>query len=380
MLILEKLSDLVSQLNRYANYGTAELNALEKAANSIEKSWSQSTLGYHSRVYYSDFQLPPRGTAFDYTRGLAADPSLENSLGWQEYDHDSVIQIIEEKVGNSFISLLSTDYEKAMEVFDSVKSLVLSLIYANYPERDQFLQGLLEAIEASEIFFNNSFIETKMSQDEIISSDQRAIDEGPKIPPHIEVLQLVLAAKQSFESCNDLKKQILTLTAHIENIEHKIVKPESVSSISNNIFIVHGRDDATKDAVTLLVRDLGFQEIILDRQPNSGLTIIEKFEQHASNAGFAIALLTPDDVGALKEEADKELKLRARQNVILELGYFMGKLGRERVCLLLKGNLENPSDLDGVLYVPMGDEPQVWRYNLAKEMKSAGLPVDMNKL
>ena len=176
--------------------------------------------------------------------------------------------------------------------------------------------------------------------------------------------------------------------------------------LGNEVFIVHGRDDGAKDAVALFIRDLGFKEIILDKKPNSGLraclkslnaslreailgknalrpnnrlTIIEKFEKHASNTDFAIALLTPDDVGALREGADNELKSRARQNAILELGYFMGKLGRKKVCLIIKGKLENPSDLDGVLHVPMGNSDD-WRMKVAKEMKQAGLPVDMNKL
>ncbi len=146
-----------------------------------------------------------------------------------------------------------------------------------------------------------------------------------------------------------------------------------------SVFIVHGRDDAAKNAVVLFLRDLGFKEIILENQPNSGLTIIEKLEQLANNVRFAIALLTPDDVGALRNEADEDLKLRARQNVILELGYFQGKLERGRVCLLVKGELENPSDLDGLLYIPMKSEDG-WKLRLAQEMKSVGLPVDLNKL
>ena len=94
--------------------------------------------------------------------------------------------------------------------------------------------------------------------------------------------------------------------------------------------------------------------------------------------GFAIILLTPDDVGAPKDKQD-ELKPRARQNVVLELGYFMGKLGRERVCPLLKDEVEKPSDIDGLVYVPM-DNFNGWQLKLAKEMKQAGLSVDSEKL
>ena len=152
------------------------------------------------------------------------------------------------------------------------------------------------------------------------------------------------------------------------------------STFGDEVFIVHGHDDGVKGDVALFVRDLGLKEIILDRQPNEGLiAILDKFEREAKKADFAIALLTPDDVGALKGEADDQLKPRARQNVIFELGYFIKALGREKVCVLLKGELENPSDLDGILYVSM-NSPNGWRLPLATEMKQAGLSVDLNKL
>ena len=150
------------------------------------------------------------------------------------------------------------------------------------------------------------------------------------------------------------------------------------STFGNDVFIVHGRDEAAKHAIARFVERLGLKPIILDEQPDAGLTIIEKLEREARNVGFAVASLTPDDVGALKDESNI-LKPRARQNVVLEFGYFMGKLGRKKVCLLIKGELENPSDLDGMLYVPM-DSSNGWQLKLATEMKRAELPVDLNKL
>ncbi|NNJ85391.1 MAG: nucleotide-binding protein, partial [Gammaproteobacteria bacterium] len=105
------------------------------------------------------------------------------------------------------------------------------------------------------------------------------------------------------------------------------------------------------------------------------LTIIDKFEQHAASAEFAIALLTPDDVGTLQGD-EKDWKPRARQNVIFELGWFLGRLGRGRVCALKKGDVEKPSDYQGVLYIAMDSD--AWRTRLVKELKSAGFDVDAN--
>ena len=146
----------------------------------------------------------------------------------------------------------------------------------------------------------------------------------------------------------------------------------------NEVFIVHGHDEAAKYAVARFVEKFDIEPIILDEQVNRGQTIIDKFEEHADKAGFAIVLLTPDDVVASKDETD-EPKSRARQNVILELGYFLCGLGRERVCVLYKEGVELPSDIHGILYLLM-DDSNGWQLKLGQEMQAAGLPVDLNKL
>ena len=147
---------------------------------------------------------------------------------------------------------------------------------------------------------------------------------------------------------------------------------------NNEAFIVHGRNDEAKLKLARFMEKLGIEATILHEQPNKGQTIIEKFEAHAQEAGFAIVLLTPDDVGGPQENAN-EAKPRARQNVILELGYFLARIGRERVCVLYKEEVELPSDMHGILYVPM-DSADGWQLKLAKEMKQAGLPIDPEKL
>ena len=150
------------------------------------------------------------------------------------------------------------------------------------------------------------------------------------------------------------------------------------STFGDEVFIVHGHDDEAKETVARFVENFGIEATILHEQANRGQTIPEKFEEHASEAGFAIILLTPDDVGASKDETD-DPKPRARQNVVLELGYFWGRLGRGHVCVLYKGGVELPSDMQGLLYVPM-NSPDEWQLQLAREMRQAGLPIDLNQL
>ena len=153
---------------------------------------------------------------------------------------------------------------------------------------------------------------------------------------------------------------------------------ESATTSSNEVFIVHGHDRAFKSEVARFVEHLGLEATILEEKPGGGRTIIEKFERYASNAGFAIVLLTPDDVGAPRDRQE-DLKPRARQNVIFEIGYFFKGLGRGRVCAMSKEEVEFPSDLNGVNYVLL-DSEDGWKLKLFREMQEAGLPVDSSKL
>jgi predicted nucleotide-binding protein len=154
------------------------------------------------------------------------------------------------------------------------------------------------------------------------------------------------------------------------------MQTKQIKPASRKVFIVHGHDTEARETVARFINKFGLQPIILDEQPNEGKTVIEKFETH-SDVHFAVVLMTPDDLGTSKNKP-QDLKPRARQNVILELGYFVAKLGRDRVCCLNKGNIEIPSDYHGVVYIPMdvGD----WRFQVAKEMKRAFKDIDLNKL
>lgn len=150
-----------------------------------------------------------------------------------------------------------------------------------------------------------------------------------------------------------------------------------VRSQSNRVFIVHGHDESAQNKAARFVEKLGFEAIILHEKASSGRTIIEKIE-HYSDVGFAIVLYTPDDVGNVKSEAEN-LNVRARQNVVFEHGYLIGRLGRENVSALVDGKLELPNDISGVVYINL-DEGSAWQLQLAKEMKQSGYDIDMNKL
>ncbi|KGK03100.1 MULTISPECIES: TIR domain-containing protein [unclassified Pseudoalteromonas] len=145
----------------------------------------------------------------------------------------------------------------------------------------------------------------------------------------------------------------------------------------SKVFIVHGHDETAQSKAARFVEKLGLEAIILHEKASSGRTIIEKIV-HYSDVGFAIVLYTPDDLGNVKSKPE-ELNGRARQNVVFEHGYLIGKLGRENVAALVEASIELPNDISGVVYINI-DEASAWHLQLAKEMKQSGYKIDMNDL
>jgi predicted nucleotide-binding protein len=146
---------------------------------------------------------------------------------------------------------------------------------------------------------------------------------------------------------------------------------------NRRVFVVHGHDNEAKEVTCRFIEKMGLEAVVLHEQPNEGKTIIEKLE-HNADVAFAVILLTPDDRGA--SIADQEnFRFRARQNVMLELGYFLARLGRDRVCALLKGNVEIPTDYRNVLHIEM-DNDGGWKTKLFQELKSANIDIDTRAL
>ena len=155
------------------------------------------------------------------------------------------------------------------------------------------------------------------------------------------------------------------------NSETKIIR-----TISKRVFIVHGHDGEAKEMVARFLTNIGLEPVILHEQANRGRTVIEKVEAN-DDVGFAVVLLTPDDLGRTKDGVD--LEPRVRQNVLLELGYFIAKLRRENVCTLKRGQVEIPSDFAGVVWDNM-DPSGGWKQRLGQELKASGIKINWNQV
>ena len=163
----------------------------------------------------------------------------------------------------------------------------------------------------------------------------------------------------------------------------KAVAPLAVKKNANTkVFVVYGHDETAKNHLEAMLRRWGLEPLILDQLPSEGQTIIEKLEKYTADVHFAVVLATPDDEGN-RAGRDDEKAYRARQNVVLELGMLLSRLGRSRVAIILKqqANMERPSDIQGLIYIPFKDDLSKEAGTiLAKEMAAQGYHIDIAKL
>jgi predicted nucleotide-binding protein len=172
------------------------------------------------------------------------------------------------------------------------------------------------------------------------------------------------------------EKEMEALATHISEVSRE--KLESAKPTRpNKVFIVHGHDHESKAELEIFLREIGLEPVVLHREADEGLTIIEKFEKHSS-VGYALILLTPDDVvqsSATGDDTKEVLEYRARQNVIFEFGFFIGKLGRSRVCCIYRRSVTPPSDISGLVYKQYKEHINEIKYELVKELRKAGYEV-----
>lgn len=209
------------------------------------------------------------------------------------------------------------------------------------------------------------------------SAARRLADEGFKIMTNGHE-----PARFEHAHANLLKSIEMVGAALKKDVYGELRVPEGKNAspaLSNRIFIVHGHDQALKTDVERFIKEIGLEPVVLHRQPDSGATVIEKFEKH-SDVGYAFILLTPDEIAYTTdqvpvEDAKRKKEYRARPNVIFEFGYFVGKLGRNRVCCIYKQPASMPSDLRGLVYKQVTSSIDEQAYPIIRELKAAGYEV-----
>lgn len=254
------------------------------------------------------------------------------------------------------------------------------------PDKKGFLEPLKQDFEISlPKHFPEAYNQWRLGEFEFINSDNEIT-----LANHEEIgcliqdidsfrnyLNSVLERIDQYELIDFLNdvKYIKFLGCELDNLERSAKTETFKGKAIYKAFVVHGHDEATKEKTARFLEKLNLKPIILSECGGIS-SIIKKIEMY-SDVSFAVILLTPDDEG--KKAGTTELKTRARQNVILELGYFIAHLGTEKVFVLKKGNIEIPSDYDGIMYISM-DDGDAWKMKLAKEIKFIGIDVDLNRI
>lgn len=221
--------------------------------------------------------------------------------------------------------------------------------------------------------FNKEYNEYKKSYDDAGSFSFGVL--GARTSPAQELKEFKDKVNTKVNNLKKLRAKTDLLKSSL--VEVVVSKAETVNLDKSQVFIVHGHDEAAKTKTARFIERLGLKPIILHEQASGSKTVIEKIEAY-SNVGFGIVLYTPCDIGA-KNEENPNLKNRARQNVIFEHGFLIGKIGRENVCALVKDDIETPNDISGVVYVKMDDD-DAWHLKIARELRNSGYEIDMNKL
>lgn len=243
------------------------------------------------------------------------------------------------------------------------------LLSKEYDKWDSFNSELLKRIFTSEEL-NEEYSFSSLSI--AISRHEKSV--GEKIADRFKNIDTKIHRLDSIIERLELIPLNSALTITTTNI-----KTENPMHKSKKVFVVHGHDERSKTNLEVFLHEIGLEPVVLHRQADEGLTIIEKFEKHG-DVGYAFILLTPDEIAYLSSEENKpdgeRLKeFRARPNVIFEFGYFIGRLGRSKVCCLHTGNVKLPSDVSGVIYKNYQTSIEEVAYSIIKDLKAAGYTV-----
>ncbi len=249
-------------------------------------------------------------------------------------------------------------------------------IYVYDLSEEQLINDYVEPYSSGKCFIVDGYNldKTTISRFKIVSTENMVLDEISKIRAQNKRFSIMFNKENIVDSDTYSKDETNNILKNynVNKIAQKVVNKKYV-------FIVHGRDHNKVTEIENFVRCIGYEPIVLFKEADKGLTIIEKIEKYTSESIYAIVLYTKCDEGYLANHPE-EKKYRARQNVVFEHGYLMAKLGRSNVCAILEDNsIEYPGDISGVIYKTF-DESGLWKYAIAKEMIAANINVDLNKI
>ncbi|HUX65997.1 MAG TPA: nucleotide-binding protein [Terriglobales bacterium] len=345
----------------------SDARAVLEAARTVGNSWSGSAFGWHAEMYFGEFERPPVNARFSAEWGAR----MGVPPGWRSRSPEEVKEKIKQLANREGGPIAELEAKLRQDAKSIIEEIVIEL--APLDSAPEF-QRELEICEALGKFdwqeaASQRYCQNAANSFPTMSRDSNAVFQGRALPAHTYYEGV---AWQAECLANAVRDALAKARKVLRQIELKgAVAARAGTPSSRELFLVHGNDEGAKHEVARFIEKLGLEVTILDERANRGRTLIEKFEGNA-DAGFAVVLLTPDDIGHAAKESTPSP--RARQNVILELGYFFGRLGRARTCVLYTDGVELPSDILGLGYVPL-DPHGGWKIKVLQELKAAGMEV-----
>jgi predicted nucleotide-binding protein len=317
------------------------LDKLRETSEKIGIAWSQSWIGYHSCVYYENFNHPPRGAVFSSEWGLYHDSFINPTRGdWIEYNYNDVIQYIMEISGGINLNELNEISKKMLDYFEDTKSNIISTIsiFMREIENDKFVNELNEKINNIIYYSRDKLIKAMLPHGTIMSRDSRAMTEGIKCPPHIAIIATVGALKSPYQLCKELSTITRRIASHIEKLGHDKVKSERIGT---RVFIGHGGSKLWRELKDFIQDRMHLPWDEFNRVPVAGVPNAVRLSEMMDNAAIAFLILTAED-------EQNNGKMNPRMNVVHEAGLFQGRLGFEKAIILLEEGCEEFSNINGL--------------------------------
>ena len=315
------------------------LEDLKAAAEEVGKASSGSWLGYHANVYYRGLQTPPPGAHFSREWGMAPSPFLPGSReDWLEYNSEDIVGEIHNLAGNPELEPARAFYLEAKKVFQRSQREVASILeVAQGTSNSEFLAELKQEAENLSFVTQGEIIQTWHPR-QTISRDRVASGQGHWIPPHFSVLSEVCAIQHTTGTLTRLAEVIRQVQAHLtrQGLHNKVGNPAGT-----RVFIGHGQSSVWRELKEFVEDRLGLVADEFNRVSPAGIPTTERLGEMLQSAGFAFLIMTAED-----EQADG--RLRARENVVHEVGLFQASLGFKKAIVLLEEGCQEFSNIIGL--------------------------------
>lgn len=337
---ITELQDIIHELDNIAsrakeNKVEETLKVVEEAVHRINRSSSRSWLGYQANVYYKNFAVPPADAEFSISGGL--EYGSETVGNWEKYNEEKVQKKIFENTGCSSMVDLEEIAIEARKIFEDSQGNVLSILsLVLRGKADAHLQKLQQEIEEMSIIYLGDIIKS-MAPSSILSNDDLALAQGRWVPPHKAIEGQVVAIRHAFVNCDTLVRRIRRILLHLER---QVWYPHTIQQTGTRVFIGHGRSPLWMEVKMFLQDRLGLACDEFNRVPIAGKTTIERLSTMLDAAVGGIIVMTAED-----EQPDATV--RARMNVIHEVGLIQGRLGFDKAIVMLEEGCEEFSNIQG---------------------------------